>query len=182
MSTKKLTLVMAGLVAIPSATFISNEAINDAFAGTQNENVGVSAQVNNNCTFTNSAATVDFGEYDPVDANATVDDTATAVVEIKCTKGAVAVLTMDDGLYGSGTGAAMVRALSKDGGTTNLAYNLYREVGHTNVWSSGGSNQTSYTSTSAATKQPFTVYGMIAAGIDAATGTYTDTVVMTATY
>src|SRR3989442_9907741 len=112
--TSFLALMLVTLMAAP------------AFAGNVSNNLAVSATVSNNCTV--SAATLPFGSYDPVGAQAAADLAAQQALTIKCTKGTAATsIDLDPGANNS-SGRRM------KSGSNFLNYELYKEVGHTNVW------------------------------------------------
>jgi spore coat protein U-like protein len=68
-----------------------------------------------------------------------------------------------------------------DGGTGRLGYDLYTNAGRSTVWGCTTTNDVDVTSTSSAANV-MTVYGRIPAGQDVATGSYSDTVVVTVTF
>jgi spore coat protein U-like protein len=150
-----------------------------AQAGTQTSNLSVTASVTANCSI--STLPVAFGAYDPVTANATTPLDATGTVTVNCTSGATGTITLGQGSNpGTGsTDAAPARQL-KDGGTDVLAYTLYQDAAHQTVW--GNTAGTGVASLGTGTATAVSVYGRIAAGLNAPVGNYTDTVVATVTF
>jgi spore coat protein U-like protein len=67
------------------------------------------------------------------------------------------------------------------GGADNLAYFLYQEVGHTNVWGDTAGTAPA-AGTGDGTLQAVTVYGVVTQAQNVAAGSYTDTVVATVTF
>ena len=155
-----LTLGLCASLAVPAAVS----------AGTATSNVAVSATVSQVCTIQN--ATLGFGAYDPVSANATTDLTGTASLVVACTKGATGVtISLDNGLHVSGSQRQMAS------GANSLQYNLFQDSGHATAW-----NTTStYSLASPASKAPqtLTIYGVVPKAQDVAVGSYADTVVAT---
>lgn len=132
------------------------------------------------CSCTASTSAVSFGTYDPVSASAR---DATGAVQVDCT-GVVSLLgTVDIRASAGGSGNFLQRRLSRSGATLN--YNLYADATRTRIFGDGSSG----TSTLSAplngllffsTSVP--VYGRLPAGQWVASGTYTDTVVITVVY
>jgi spore coat protein U domain-containing protein, fimbrial subunit CupE1/2/3/6 len=163
-----------------------------AWAGSANNPVTVSASVSNNCTV--STATVNFGAYDPVSANATTDLVATAApLTVTCTKGAAGV-TIDLGQ--GGNYSAPNRRMSD--GTDFLNYQLYMASTEAagaacasppstgaGIWgsSSGGSVLTPSSPTwSATTGLVFNICGVVPQAQNVGAGTYNDSVTATVSF
>jgi spore coat protein U-like protein len=144
------------------------------FAATKSANLPINAAVVANCTISTSA--VNFGNYDPVGTNAATDLDSSGTVTVACTKGAGLSIDLDLGLNAAGAARQM-----NDGGTNMLGYELYTTNARTIVWGTGASGLT-ITPAPDKTARNFTVYGRVAAGQDAAIGTYADTVVATINY
>jgi spore coat protein U-like protein len=131
-----------------------------------------------------STPTIDFGNLNvgPVPAGGVV---ANGGIVVKCTSGTPYTVYLGDGnqrITGGG-----YRQMAN--GSARLAYQLYKNSAHTQIWdatggtgSVGGSGGQSSTGTGAS--QTWTVYGWIPTGVTVpgTTGTYTDTVVVTVTY
>lgn len=143
---------------------------NMAFATT--DSFSVSAEVIENCTV--SAADLAFGNYDPIVANATSgagDIADSADLTVTCTDGSAVSIALDDGdNFSSG------RRMAK--GTDFLSYELYQEVGHTNVFGSGAQAVAHNGNGSA---QTVTVYGNLPGGQNVPVGSYADTIDVTIT-
>ncbi len=153
----------------------------------------VSGGSTKNCTFTIQTsvigeclapgATLNFGTYDPVTANATAASPldATTSLMYTCTKNVPATIQLDQGLYPSGG-----RRLS--GPASNfLSYELYTSSARTVIWGTTiGTNTVTMTSTSknvplgGAGGLP--VYGRIPGGQDVVAGSYSDSVTATVNY
>jgi spore coat protein U-like protein len=144
-------------------------------ANTITSNLAVSATVGTNCTM--GAASMPFGVYDPLVANASTAAQAMGTISISCTNGTVANITLDNGQnasHASGTTRAMLS------GTSNyLSYELYTSAARSTVWNS--TNTVTYTSGGTG-PGTVNVYGTIPAGQNAHTGSYADTVIATATF
>ena len=159
--TALLGIVVLGLVSL-------------AGAGTTTGSLSVSATVSNNCQITNTPS-IAFGNYDPLSVTP-VD--ATGTISLACTKGAVAVISLDSGAN-SANATGTTRAM-KDAGTDFLNYELYSNSGRTTVWTASPG----VTEPAAPSKAPvnYTVYGRIPAGQDQPANAYSDTVGITVNF
>lgn len=145
-----------------AAAFVALFAAGDAAA--QSATFQVTATVARACSI--EATPVAFGAYDP---NAATPTDATGTITVQCTRGESYRVSLNDGLYAAGR-----QMQNQSDATEFLAYELYSDAGRTTAWTAG-------TSTVAASRAPvtLTVYGRIAANVDATVGTYTDTVTAT---
>lgn len=137
--------------------------------------ITVSATVNRNCTIT--AEPLAYGAYDPVGANATSPLDATTKIQLTCTKGTPATIGLDAG----SNAQSGVRRLAS-GTSAFLTYELYSDQGYSIVWTNTGSGMVDAGAAPDKNPRPFTVYGRIASGQDAAVGTYTDSVLATVNF
>ncbi|MDG1494467.1 MAG: spore coat U domain-containing protein [Porticoccaceae bacterium] len=144
--------------------------------------MAVTANVNASCTM--SVTSLDFGTYDPILANATQDLTASATVSTNCTLGAFVSVKMGNGLhatYSAGRTRALFsgnysRHMSNVGSDSKLKYELYKNEGHTDVWSEIGGQSVVGTGAS----DDLTVYGKVFQNQQAAAaGSYSDSVTVT---
>jgi spore coat protein U-like protein len=161
------------------AFLLSLAAATSANATTSTANLSVTASVAANCAI--STAPVAFGAYDPVSTNAATPLNGTGTVNVTCTSGASAQVTLGQG-SNPGTGStdtAPARQLS-DGSSHFLTYSLYSDNGRSTVW--GNTAGTGVASTGTGTQVALTVYGAVAAGQSVPTGSYSDTVVATVTF
>jgi spore coat protein U-like protein len=151
-------------------TFVSASLGAASATAQTSANLSVSASVVANCTV--SAGALAFGAYDPT-AGSAVDGAGT--FDVTCTQGTVATLALGPGQHGSG-GA---RRLHSSG--QYLTYELYKDVGRSDVW---GSASAALTLSAAASNAPrsITVFGRIAGSQNVAVGAYTDTVVISVTF
>ena len=153
-----------------------------AFAGAspQTGSFQVTASVAKSCQVS-ATSNIAFGAYDPL---AVADKDAAGSVTIKCSQGVTnIVVTLDQGANpaGGSTAAAPLRQMAS--GTDRLGYQIYSNAGRTSVWgNTAGTGVTIVGPTAAATPDVLPTYGRIAAGTDAAVGTYSDTVGVTATF
>jgi len=144
-----------------------------AMASQASTTIAVSATVNKSCTI--SATGLAFAAYQ--DAQ-TSTDTGTATLSIICTNTTPYTVALDKGTTTGGT----VSARLMTNGTTTLAYDLYTTAAATTVWGDGTTGTSTESGTGSGATQTLTVYGQIAAGLDPAPGSYTDTVTATVTY
>jgi spore coat protein U-like protein len=160
-------------------------ATGSAFAGAspQTTNFQVTANVAASCTV--SATNIAFGAYDPADTNATAPRDASGNVSVRCTRGtstAVAALNQGANAATGSTCASPLRQMN-GGGSERLRYDIYKEAGRTSPWGCDATNtQAIPTFASSVTPVTLTTYGRIAAGQDAAIGSYTDTVQVSVTF
>ncbi len=135
-----------------------------AQAATQTNNLGVSAQVAASCRIS-SVADIAFGAYDPTEANN--NDAGTGNMVIRCVK------NTNYQTYVTG-------ARTMAGGGDNLTFEIYQEVGRSNVYPSANPGVAGV----AADNSPITVnyYGRIPALQDVSVANYTATVVSTVEY
>lgn len=159
---------------LASAILIAAGSAAPAMAGTATSNLTVSSSVPNNCTI--STASIDFGNYDPVGANASTNASGTGTVTVTCTSGASANIKLSQGSNAdpASTDAIPMRRL-KDAGTNRLSYGLYKDNIHTQIWGNTAGTGVSHTGTGSA--QAMTVFGLISAGQNVPAGSYSDTVV-----
>lgn len=151
-----------------------------AFATSKTANIAVTANINPACTISTSAMA--FGTYDPLGVNKTVELDHTSIVTIQCVDELPAVVTLDEGLYkASGSTATsplrQMQCLDLDG--EFLAYNLYQDASHTQIW---GANANAFSFTADGSSHDYTVYGVVPPGQVLEDGGFTDTVVATVSY
>ena len=167
---KRILLLAVALLALAAAP---------ALAGSANNNLTVQSTVIANCTVT--AATLSFGNYDPLVANAAADLDASQALSIRCNKGTAATsIDMDSGLNFSGTRRMRI------GATANfLGYEIYKDAGRTSLWGTGAVNgvvpdaSTSKNSDLTVGGGALTAYGRVPQNQDANVGAYSDTVKVT---
>jgi spore coat protein U-like protein len=169
MTTKMRRLVAGTAVAGILGTLALSHS---ARAATATANLAVSASVSQNCTIA-APSTLAFGSYDPVVANETTDLDAATTITVRCTRGSTGVWV---GL-GLGTNASgSTRRMGS--GAERLNYEIYSDAGRSTVWGDAALTGVSYTPASSA-PATLNVYGRVAAGQDAAVGSYSDTVIAT---
>jgi spore coat protein U-like protein len=167
-TTRRLVAGMAvagvfGAVALSRATL---------HAATATATLTVQASVNQQCTISN--ATLNFGSYDPVAANAATDLDAQTNISVACTKGSTGVwVGLGLGSNASGT----VRRMGSAGNFLN--YELYSNAGRTTVWSNTLATGVNYTPVTSKAATNLVVYGRVPQAQDANVGAYTDSVVAT---
>jgi spore coat protein U-like protein len=144
-------------------------------AASATANLSVTATVGANCTISTTA--VAFPAYDPIVANASVNDDGTGSVIITCTKGTAATIGLGLGANASGSQMRM-----KDATTDYLNYALYQDSGRATVWGNSGAGLLSPVAAPDKNPRTFTVYGRIPSAQDVPAGSYTDTVVATVNF
>ena len=135
----------------------------DADAATSTAILSVSANIAGVCTV--AAASLAFGTY-----SATAASTATAPIQVTCSNGVNAQVSLSQGNNNNRASAYGTRALSNSG--NYLGYDIYTDNAYATVWNA--TNTVPVASTGA----PVTVtaYGRVPSGQNPATGSYSDTV------
>lgn len=160
--TKRISLIAIALIA---GLVFSHYSV----AESTSANMQVSAVVKSSCVVTN--ATMNFGTYDPAGANNDADLQAMGNIQVKCTKGTNASISLSNGQnsqYAQGT----TRSMSSVDGKQHLNYELYASSDG-QVW-----NQHNSVNYSAASARPadIKVYGKIPANQQVDDGVYSDTI------
>jgi spore coat protein U-like protein len=168
-------IIPAGLDAPPGTYTDTIQATLSGAWGSDSRFFTVTATILAECNVTTAALT--FGNYDSVVANRSTALDNTTLVEVFCTKGAVAFVSLDNGVNAAGA----TRRLKSATGNF-LTYEMYRESGRTTVWNATNTNSGTSTSKLTAINGGFTVFGRIPAGQDIPAGSYSDTVTVTVNY
>jgi spore coat protein U-like protein len=169
--TRSTQIFSAVAVAALAAALI---AVRPATASTASSSLAVTAGVTKNCVLT--AGTVAFGNYDPVDVNASTPLDRTGTFTVACTKNTAYTVALDLGANASGS----TRRMTSGGGSPDfLSYELYLDAAHNTIWNS---TNTSGGTTSNVFAITLTVYGRVTAGQNVGAGSYTDTVVSTVNF
>lgn len=128
-----------------------------------------------------TAQSVAFGAYNPLSATA-LSSTGSVTVNCQLLTGLSLTENYVVSLSSGSSGQFTSRRMSS--GANTLNYNLYRELTHTTVWGDGSAG--SFTVSDSVVLLPlvpssrtYTVYGVIAAGQNAAVGSYLDTISVT---
>jgi spore coat protein U-like protein len=144
-----------------------------AQAQTATATLTVNASVARNCTI--AAATLAFGAYDPIVANAAANLDGSVTYNIACTRGGAGTVWIGMNLGANPTGSTR-RMLA--GPTEYLNYELFSDATRTTVWANTQATGLVVVP-NGRTPVPVTVYGRVPAAQDAAVGSYTDSVTMT---
>ena len=162
-------LALAGTVFAGNA-FAATSPINDTFL--------VQANVPESCVFVSDTG-IDFGDYDPVDANLATDDTATGSIVVRCTKNTGITVTLGVGANNAtGTCASPARRMTN--GTEFLNYNIQVSAGGSE-WGCDAANDVTATATSSTADITLTTYGVIPQNQNVGVGSYQDIVNYTIT-
>lgn len=143
----------------------------------------VKIEVVNGCILNNVSSgvaalgTLNFGDIYKLNITR---DAATSVgngnIELRCTPGTTAKITMNAGLYGSSVNARKMRLTS---GVATLSYQLYTSAARQTVWDD--TVGVSVTFNSDAT-QSIPIYGRIPVQTTPASGVYSDQITLTVSY
>ena len=163
--------VLFAIVAIPGPLTAQDQQTGGG-GGESSANMQVSANVIRKCTVT--AQPMAFGNYDPVQANATAPLDAQTTLTVACTKGTSVTIAMDNGTNGQGTARRMT-----SGGANFLGYEVYKDSSRTQVWGAFGNGQLNGGIAPSRDPRQFIVYGRVASGQDVREGAFQDTVLVT---
>lgn len=152
-----------------AAAVIAELSAGAAWAATDTTTFTVTARVNDACTI--SATDLAFGVYDP---NAGTDTDATSTLTATCTVGTTYEIGLNTG-GNSGLTSATTRAMGN--GTDFLDYELYTDVGRTNIWGDVDPDRVSGTATFGGDN--YTVFGRLPASQFVTTGNFNDTINVT---
>jgi len=125
-----------------------------------------------------SGSTLSFGNaIDPLQSSGPID--ASANVSVTCTRTTPYAVALSAGANAGSPNAFGARAMKS--GNNTLAYQLYLDAAHSQVWGNG-TNSSVYTGTGSGSVQSLTVHGRLPSVANAVPGDYSDTVTVTITY
>jgi spore coat protein U-like protein len=145
-----------------------------AWAGQSTALVWVSTRVEPQCRV--SGATMNFGSYNPVGANATQPLDAETTFDVQCTPGSRVSVTLESGLYPD---SSERRLSGTTRGARRLAYELYSDASRQRPWTSA--SPLSLLGFGRA-PQRVRVYGRIPQGQDVPAGSYQDSVLIVVSF
>jgi spore coat protein U-like protein len=162
------TLLSTALVAAMAAVAFVPAAHAAATA-----NMQVQITIQNACDIGTAPGTMDFATHA---TNETAAISAQQTFNVTCTPNAAYTIGFSGGAAGD------VNARTMANGSDHVGYQLYKEVGHTNVW--GLASTLRQGGTGNGTAQAYTVYGAVPTGanINVPAVNYTDTVVVDVTF
>jgi spore coat protein U-like protein len=169
---KRLTASLVAFVAAAAVLALP------AVAGTDTDNLAVSATISANCTITTGA--LSFGAYDPIVTHKAADLDGTGTVTVTCTSGAAATVTLGQGANADAGSTDTVPVRRLETGGSYLGYFLYSNVERSTVWGNDAASDVEHTGDGTATA--LTVYGRVTQDQNQPAGTYTDTVVATVSF
>ncbi|MBX5452391.1 MAG: spore coat U domain-containing protein [Acidobacteriia bacterium] len=153
-------------------------------AGSSSATFQVGMKIVRNCRITTSG-TFNFGNYDPVVANASAPlrVTVPTFISVNCTKNTPSVwVGLNRGRNSKHAPAGSHRAAS-DGKRNYIGYDFYQDSTFTTLWeNTRATAPTLGPFTSAKTAVTVTAYGQAPAGQDVPVGTYTDTITATVNF
>jgi spore coat protein U-like protein len=156
---------------------MSASPVRQAQAATATSSFTVTTTVVASCTIATGGIT--FGNYDPIVANNTTPADANGTVTVACTNGTAATIGLSQGSFPTMASTAVAPARQMGTGALRVPYGLYTDAARTTVWGDVGTlAAVTYNSTGMAASTT-NIYGRIAAGLDVAVGSYTDTVTAT---
>jgi spore coat protein U-like protein len=149
-----------------------------AMAGTDTDNLTVSATIAASCTI--STAAVAFGAYDPIVTHKAANLDGTGTVTVTCTDGSATTVTLGQGANADAGSTDTVPVRRMLAGGNYLSYFLYSEGTRTTVWGNDAASDVDHTGDGTATA--LTVYGRVTMDQNVPAGAYSDTVVATVTF
>lgn len=136
-----------------------------------------------NCSCSVSAGTLDFGAYNPWDAN---DVKLTTDIAVTCSALVAGLnvsydIKLDKGVHGTLTDRKMSR------GAETLSYNLFKDQDRTIIWGDGVSGGTQLVSDAyllalLSHTRHYTVYGKLPKAQNVGVGNYSDTITVTVVF
>jgi spore coat protein U-like protein len=166
---------------LAAAAFVGHS---QAFAGSVNVPFQAKAHIDPNCTVT-VAGDLDFGAYDPLQANASADKTGSTSLTLTCTRGSASTINLSTSTNAVNGKRAMTN------GTSSLNYDLFfpsavgaSATATTTPWGDGTTGGSGFGVPAAPSIAARTVmvFGSIPAGQDASTGVYADSVTATVNF
>ena len=170
---KHMKRMFAGAGAAVGMAVVAGHLAQPVSAAVHTADLAVTANVAANCRV--AAGTMAFGSYDPIVTHETTDLDATGSFQVRCTRGGMATLSLDDG----GNPTAGTRRMEGAVGEF-LNYNLYTTSGYATVWDA--TNTVTFGPTPNSAFATVNVYGRIPAGQDVRANNYSDTVTITANF
>jgi spore coat protein U-like protein len=126
---------------------------------------------------------MDFSFYDPVNVNRIAPKDTTGAVTVRCVRGFLVWVTLGEGAHAAAGSTCITPqrrlAVTVNGTTDYLRYELYRDPAHTAVWGCDESNAQNYISAGPNAPTTLTVYGRIPGGQDPLVNWYVDNVEVT---
>ena len=145
----------------------------------------ISATVGEAC-IANIQSALDFGDYDGIIDNATVDKKVEFTVSALCSLDTDGVINIDAGGNSTEESGAITPSRAMANGDNRLNYNLYKNAGYSNIWgagdpdSDGAGGGNPYTGTGGTTD--VVGFAKLPAGQIVPDGVYIDTVTVTVLY
>jgi spore coat protein U-like protein len=161
-------------VTLVTIVLLGAVAARPAAQGSATAQLQVTTTVVKRCTITTS--NVNFGNYDPVTANATAPLDGAGSVTVTCTQGSVATIGIDLGSNVSGSQRRMA------GGAAFLNYQLYQDAGRATVWGTTGAAMLTLAAAPSIAPRTYTVYGRVPQAQDVPSGAFLDQAVATVNF
>lgn len=143
----------------------------------------VKMEVVNGCILNNTSSgvaalgTLNFGDiYKSTQVRDAQTSTGNGNIELRCTPGTTAKITMNAGLYGSNISDRKMRLTT---GSTTLNYQIYTSSTRLTVWDDTVGVSVTFNSD---TTQSIPIYGRVPVQTTPTSGTYTDQITLTVSY
>lgn len=146
----------------------------NAQSSTDPQDLGVSITLTDECTVSN-IQDVAFGSH----GNLASAVTATGSVDVYCTSGLPYEIALD---AGQGNGATVAVRLMTGPNSATVAYSLFKDDQHQELWGDDLVEQTTKAGTGTGAAQTHTIYGRVPVQTTPASGAYSDTVTVVVHY
>lgn len=167
---KSALLLAAALGLMPGVSIAANHA--------KTQTLSVRGSVSQDCTLSTNPMTfpsIGVGYIHPSGKAVLVQSS----LDVRCTKGSVVSIAMNNGLYGSAAGAQFgSRSMKASPGADYLGYDLCHDSACARIWSPAGYIYTSPTDTGST----LAVWGRILTGQKSGQGSYADVVTVTVSF
>lgn len=134
---------------------------------------GVRARLDNSCQITVIANDLDFGQVPPPGTAIT----ATSNIAVNCPVQTPWSIGLNNGLHYSAGWRRMADATGR-----YITYQIYRDPSHSQIWGDTLGTRYNHTTPANGNTVNVTTYGLVPAQLNAAPGSYSDTITVTLTY
>jgi spore coat protein U-like protein len=168
-------LPAVGAAAVMAVGFVSaDQGLGGGQGGQSSATMLVNANVIRKCTI--QTQPLPFGNYDPVQANATAPLEGQTTLTVACTKGTAVSIGMDSGANNQGLTRRMV---SNGPGGAFLQYEIYRDSARTQRWGDDGNQRLDGGIAPSRDPRQFIAYGRVPGAQDVPEGAFQDTILVT---
>lgn len=181
-----MDIIKSSLLSVTLAVLGVSIFTNSTQAATVNGTIGVSITLINSCLVNGGTptggmtfGTLGFGSQPTefTSATASVQGTGSNPIQLQCSSSTTPTLTMVSGVNDTHATGSYLHAMTTGG--KYVSYNVYTDVGLTNVIQNGA---VFFTSANNGTVENVNIYGQAVGATGLTPGTYTDTLTVTLTF